>query len=415
MAGRTEKETPMIRRRKLLAAAVMVLLPAFVLAPFVLAQSAPMYTAPAGNTGTYGTNALGAEVTTPTCAGWTFTTSTPGWTDCTANVLTRTAFAGNFTATGPTVTAGVTYKVVWSPSLSAGPVISLGGVTSPVRSTPGTYTEIMTATATTAVTITVAAATTGSIDLSTVSVKPITTTPGVTIAANGSVSAPVLWMTGNWNTGTSATTTKPMELIEPAGTTSTAWSTAGTGLGINAASGFAGNLIDAQVNGTSVFKVSSGGTVTSGSVVSSGTGTFTSGTNSSNYATTAASGGLENIARNSEALVLNTGATTTPTVGSLAIANSRIDAIAVRVTSAIGTAANFGIRVTGGNAWCVIGTAGTTQGTVTTGATVVFVPCAFADGFVSATTTLTVTTNVNPSAGALRIQPYYTTYTPPTS
>jgi hypothetical protein len=32
----------------------------------------------------------------------------------------------------------------------------------------------------------------------------------------------------------------------------TAWSTSGTGLGVNAASGFAGNLLDLQVNGTSL-------------------------------------------------------------------------------------------------------------------------------------------------------------------
>jgi hypothetical protein len=45
-------------------------------------------------------------------------------------------------------------------------------------------------------------------------------------------------------------------LLEPAGTTSTAWSTSGTGLGVNAASGFAGNLLDLQVNGTSYARVS---------------------------------------------------------------------------------------------------------------------------------------------------------------
>jgi hypothetical protein len=43
-------------------------------------------------------------------------------------------------------------------------------------------------------------------------------------------------------------------LIEPTGTTSTAWSTSGTGLGVNAASGFAGNLLDLQVNGTSQLR-----------------------------------------------------------------------------------------------------------------------------------------------------------------
>ena len=61
--------------------------------------------------------------------------------------------------------------------------------------------------------------------------------------------------TGTWITGGTATTNKPQVLIEPTGTTSTAWSTAGTGLGINAPSGFTGNLLDLQVNGTSQCSV----------------------------------------------------------------------------------------------------------------------------------------------------------------
>jgi hypothetical protein len=79
---------------------------------------------------------------------------------------------------------------------------------------------------------------------------------------DGAADAPPLALTGTWFTGGTATTTKPQFLIEPAGTTSTAWSTSGTGFGVNAASGFTGNLLDLQVNGTSVFNVPSiGGSV----------------------------------------------------------------------------------------------------------------------------------------------------------
>jgi hypothetical protein len=74
---------------------------------------------------------------------------------------------------------------------------------------------------------------------------------------NGAASAPPGTFTGTWFTGGTATTTKPQVLIEPTGTTSTAWSTSGTGLGVNAASGFAGRLLDLQVNGTSQLSVSS--------------------------------------------------------------------------------------------------------------------------------------------------------------
>jgi hypothetical protein len=71
------------------------------------------------------------------------------------------------------------------------------------------------------------------------------------LSATGIAGVPAA-LTGTWiATGGTATTTKPQFLIEPAGTTSTAWSTAGTGLGINATSGFTGRLLDLQVNGTS--------------------------------------------------------------------------------------------------------------------------------------------------------------------
>ncbi len=77
-------------------------------------------------------------------------------------------------------------------------------------------------------------------------------------------SSPAKVFTGTWFTGGTSTTTKPHFLIEPSGATSTAWSTSGTGFGVNAASGFAGNLLDLQVNGTSQLKVNQQGDITSG-------------------------------------------------------------------------------------------------------------------------------------------------------
>jgi len=72
---------------------------------------------------------------------------------------------------------------------------------------------------------------------------------------NGAASEPPGSFTGTWFTGGTATTTKPQVLIEPSGTTSTAWSTNGTGLGVNAASGFSGLLADLQLNGTSEWAI----------------------------------------------------------------------------------------------------------------------------------------------------------------
>ena len=91
---------------------------------------------------------------------------------------------------------------------------------------------------------------------------------------NGALSTPPIYVDGTWITGGSGTTTKPQVLIEPTGTTSTAWSTFGTGLGINAPSAFGGYTIDIQVGGAERFHVSGGSGV---AVTSFQAPTFTSG------------------------------------------------------------------------------------------------------------------------------------------
>jgi hypothetical protein len=83
----------------------------------------------------------------------------------------------------------------------------------------------------------------------------------LTVTANGAASAPPEKLTGTWYTGGTSTTTKPQLLIEPTGATSNAWNTNGTALGINAASGFGGNFIDLQNNGSYVLQISSGGNI----------------------------------------------------------------------------------------------------------------------------------------------------------
>lgn len=85
-----------------------------------------------------------------------------------------------------------------------------------------------------------------------------------TFTATGALSSglgPALKLNGTWITGGSATTTKPYVLIEPSGTTSAFWSTNGTGLGINASSGYTGDLFNAGLNGVSKFSVSAAGAI----------------------------------------------------------------------------------------------------------------------------------------------------------
>lgn len=82
------------------------------------------------------------------------------------------------------------------------------------------------------------------------------------ISANGAASTPSLKLSGSWFTGGSSTTTKPQLLVEAYGATSNGWDADGTGIGVNAASGFSGNLFAGLVNGSSVFSVDATGRVT---------------------------------------------------------------------------------------------------------------------------------------------------------
>jgi hypothetical protein len=116
-----------------------------------------------------------------------------------------------------------------------------------------------------------------------------------------------------------------------------------------------------------------------------------------------------------ELLTLSTGSTSTVTSGNLAPANSVIDAILIRVNTAITTAANFSVKVTGGSNFVQIGTATSSLSTLTSGTTYVLVPSSLTDHYNASATTLTVTTNANPGAGALRIFVVYRSLTPPAS
>jgi hypothetical protein len=80
-------------------------------------------------------------------------------------------------------------------------------------------------------------------------------------SVNSASNAPAGQFTGNWFTTGTSTTNKATLMIQQSGATSTGWSTAGTGLGVNSASTFAGRLLDLQKNATSRFNVSSEGVV----------------------------------------------------------------------------------------------------------------------------------------------------------
>lgn len=90
-----------------------------------------------------------------------------------------------------------------------------------------------------------------------------TTVPlgGLEVAKNSAASFPAAIFSGTVFTGGSGSTNMPHVLIRPTGTAAaSSWSTSGTGIGMNMASGFAGNFLDFRVNGgSSVYTISSAG------------------------------------------------------------------------------------------------------------------------------------------------------------
>lgn len=90
-------------------------------------------------------------------------------------------------------------------------------------------------------------------------------------SSSGAASTPASTWTGSVFTGGSTTTTKPLVLLEPTGATSTGWNTAGTFLGVNAASGFTGYLADFQLNGVTAASISGAGNFVGNSYNANGT------------------------------------------------------------------------------------------------------------------------------------------------
>jgi len=91
----------------------------------------------------------------------------------------------------------------------------------------------------------------------------INPTAWVHVGNSTTASTPSMLLSGTGFSGGTATTTKPTLLIEPTGTTSTGWSTSGTKLGVNAESGFTGNLLDLQLSASSKLKIDKDGKITS--------------------------------------------------------------------------------------------------------------------------------------------------------
>ena len=84
-----------------------------------------------------------------------------------------------------------------------------------------------------------------------------------TAQGNGAAGQPTALFSGTPYTAGTATSNKPAVLIEPTGTTSNAWSTAGTMIGVNAASGFTGRLASFQLAGVEKAYIRQDGAIAS--------------------------------------------------------------------------------------------------------------------------------------------------------
>lgn len=95
-------------------------------------------------------------------------------------------------------------------------------------------------------------------------------------STNGIASTPAFTFAGTPFAGTGTTSTPLFLMQETATTAGTTWNTGGTYLGINARSGYTGNLIDFKLNNTALLTTNYQGATTFGSYVSGfSQGTFT--------------------------------------------------------------------------------------------------------------------------------------------
>ena len=163
---------------------------------------------------------------------------------------------------------------------------------------------------------------TGSVVLATTpNLAGVTTTSQLVNSTTAAASTPAELISAGLYTSGTGTTTQPTVLIQPSGATaSTIWSTSGTALGVNEASGFAGDFINVQTAGVLKMKLNSSGNIYVGSVVNT-----TTSNDSAISPTTTGTTITTSVAGNVALLVNNSNAT--PTVDLLDIeANSSVNA-----------------------------------------------------------------------------------------
>lgn len=203
---------------------------------------------------------LKANIASPTFTG-TVTIPTPFTLGATSVTSTGTQLNYLNAATGTTGTTSTnlvysTSPTFITPTLGAATATSINGNIFTTGSS--TYTGTAAQTYTFPATTSTLLATTGS-GTGLTGVALLATANDFT--TNGALSTPSVKVSGTWITGGSASTTTPQFLISPSGATLGSYSANGTGLGINAATGFTGDLMNLTLNGAARLSVTSAGSL----------------------------------------------------------------------------------------------------------------------------------------------------------
>lgn len=110
------------------------------------------------------------------------------------------------------------------------------------------------------------------VHLSRTAAKTLTADNYFIVAGPGLASTAPLLVNGTILTGGTGATNWPQLLVQPSGTTSSTWNTAGTLVGANGPTSYTGNLFDFQINGTSIISTSSVGNLQTTGFITVGSG-----------------------------------------------------------------------------------------------------------------------------------------------
>jgi len=187
----------------------------------------------------------------------------------------------------------------------------------------------------------------------------ITLTGRMINSTNAAASAPASILTGTWFAGANNTSLPNLYVAPSAASVGTAWSTLGTGFGVNSIANFTGDLIHLLQNGTSRFRLTGMGRFFFGENATSGPaltptapGRFYSGTGTYTDSATAASGTVTHgamVSIDNPAIAATNATVTYTNASSFYIDGAPTNGTNVTITNSYSFFVNAGASYFGGN------------------------------------------------------------------